>query len=199
MSRGLQAIPLDKLVSAKWNYKGDSEFTMKALIDNLGRNGQIINLIVREFGNKGLYEVTNGNHRLEALRKIGAEEAVCFNLGRVTKDEAVKVAIETNETNFAPDVGKLSRTVTEAVEGTKFNLERHTLPFEKEEVHRFKEMSAIDWKQRPKPPRKGSAADTKAAETPEQAKAKAKKAADEKSKQGPLYDCPNCGHQFDEE
>ena len=208
INRGLCVIPIELLVSAKWNYKGDSEYTMEALVDNLRRNGQIINVIVREIGKSGKskvvggrFEVVNGNHRLEALLKIGANAAVCFNLGKVSISEAKRIAIETNETNFSADVSKLSATVTAAVEGTDFDIEKDRMPFNVEEIHRFKEMSAIDWEQKQRPSRKGSAADKKTNEkmTPEQEKEKAKKALEEKSKQGMMYDCPHCGHQFDEE
>lgn len=208
MNRRLKAIPVAKLVKAHWNYKGDNDRTMEALVDNVSRNGQVINLIVRDmegepgmeegsYYKKGYYEVVNGNHRLDALRKLGMEKAVCMDLGKVTIEEAKKVAIETNETNFRVDPGKLAQVVTHAVDGTKFNLEKHKLPFEVEEVNRFREMAEIDWQQKPKPPRKGSAADVK--KSADEEKKKNKKAQDEKTKKGPLYECPHCGHQFDEE
>jgi len=188
MKRGLVAIPIKKLVTADWNYKADSEFMMNALVENLRRNGQIINVITRELG-RGRHEVVNGNHRLEALRKIGVEQVVCFNLGKVSKEEAIRLAIETNETNFEPSMPKLAGIVIEAVEKTEFDMSANTLPYSEEEVHRFREMKRVDWNQKPEKPRK------KTGEADSSGKVKEPK---DRTKAGPMFTCPHCGHEFDE-
>jgi rubrerythrin len=190
MNRGLVALPIDKLVAADWNYKTDSEFLMDALVENMRRNGQIVNVITRELGH-GKHEVVNGNHRLEALRKIGASEVVCFNLGKVSKEDAIRLAIETNETNFEANMPKLAAVVTDVVEAPRFDMKANTLPYTEEEVKRFKEMKRIDWNQRPEP--RDRAKDGEAASS-----GKVKQPKD-RNKNGPMFTCPHCGHEFDEE
>jgi ParB-like chromosome segregation protein Spo0J len=59
-------IPLDLLVPADWNYKTDDEYRQEKLKNNIKRNGQVENIIVRLLST-GFYEIVNGNHRYQAL------------------------------------------------------------------------------------------------------------------------------------
>ena len=64
---GFIEIPTDKLVKADWNYKTEDQEKQEKLKENIKRNGQIENIIIREL-ETGFFEVVNGNHRLSVLK-----------------------------------------------------------------------------------------------------------------------------------
>lgn len=99
MNKGFCEIPIDKLVKAGWNYKENNQELAEKLSNNIKRNGQIENIIVREL-ETGFYEVVNGNHRLDVLKELGFETVYSFNLGDISEAQAKRIAVETNETKF---------------------------------------------------------------------------------------------------
>lgn len=105
-------IPIEKLVKADWNYKVDDDKKLETLINNLKRNGQIENIVVRELPT-GFYEVVNGNHRYDALIILKATQVVAYNCGAIPLSAAKRIAIETNETRFDHDRTKLAELVEE--------------------------------------------------------------------------------------
>lgn len=75
---GYISIPLDKLIKAEWNYKKEDKEQEKKLKANIEKNGFIENLVVREIENG--YEVVNGNHRLDVLKRLNINQVMCYNL-----------------------------------------------------------------------------------------------------------------------
>lgn len=128
------------LRSASWNYKNNDPDTLELLKNNLKRNGQIENIIVRELKN-GQYEVINGNHRLQALQELGIEDVVVCDLGKIKLPEAKRIAIETNETKFQTDELKLGGILKEL--STEFDLVDllGTLPFDEAELSRYAKLT----------------------------------------------------------
>ena len=100
-------LPLQVLKPAKWNYKTSNAELYKKLERNISKNGLIQNLIVRPI-NGGFYEVINGNHRLKVLELIESEKAMCFSMGKISLASAKLIALETNETSFSRDDGKMA-------------------------------------------------------------------------------------------
>ena len=105
-------LPKHVLKPAEWNYKTTDAKKMKKLERNMIRNGLIQNLIVRPVSG-GFYEVVNGNHRLEIMQYMKIDKVMCFNLGNITETQAKRIAIETNETSFGRDDGKLAGLLKE--------------------------------------------------------------------------------------
>ena len=132
-------IPVDQLVKADWNYKGENPEKTKKLTENLKRNGLIQNLIVR-YLDSGFYECVNGNHRLDVCYELGHETVHCFNLGKISTAAAQRVAVETNETNFESDTLKLAQLLREM--GEEFNLDdlESTMPYNLDELQDFENL-----------------------------------------------------------
>lgn len=103
MKTGWVDIPLEKLLLAPWNYKTEDEELARKLREGLSRNGQIETLLVRALPGGMLFEVVNGNHRLPVMVGLGFETAHCYNVGTISDDRAVRLAVELNETRFASD------------------------------------------------------------------------------------------------
>lgn len=129
MIKNYQEIPLSKLKECTWNYKTDDEELAEKLANNIERNGQIENIIVREIS-KGKYEVVNGNHRYKALKKLKVKTAVCYNLGKIDEALAKRIAIETNETKFGVDSYLLANLIEELKEEYTFDDIKTTLPYD---------------------------------------------------------------------
>jgi len=138
------AIPVDELVKANWNYKEEDEDLLAKLMENIKRNGQIENIIVREL-ETGFYEVVNGNHRYDALCSLGAEKAVCYNLGKISDAQARRIAVETNETRFDTDSVKLAEVLKEISEEFDLSELAETMPFDEDEIQHHINLLDFDW------------------------------------------------------
>lgn len=138
------SIPLDKMVKADWNYKNEHKELSEKLVANIKRNGQIENLLVREL-DTGFYEVVNGNHRYDALKVLGWESAIVYNLGKISLPNAQRIAIETNETKFGTDVMKLSELIGEIAEAFDRDDLLATMPYSGKELDNMLDLVNYDF------------------------------------------------------
>ena len=140
-------IPIEKLVPADWNYKEDNDALTEKLKNNIKRNGQLENILVRKL-DTGFYEVVNGNHRLPVFKELGIEKPVCFDLGTITDAHAKRIAIETNETRFETDSTSLAKLIGEISE-VEFDLKdlATTFPFDEKDLENMQALLDFDWDQ----------------------------------------------------
>jgi ParB-like chromosome segregation protein Spo0J len=144
LTHRFETVSIDRLVKADWNYKRDDSFMLDKLVENIKRNGQVENLIVREL-ETGALEIVNGNHRYDALRQLGIGEAIVCNLGRITLLQAQRIAIETNETRFKSDVILLAQRLEELrAEFEEADLTA-TLPFTDDDLNNLSNLNDYDW------------------------------------------------------
>lgn len=141
-SAGFCDLPIGVLVKASWNYKADDDVILEKLTENMRRNGQIENIIVRELGG-GQYEIVNGNHRLDAMRTLGMKTVKCYNLGSISEAQAKRIAVETNETRFPSNDDSLNNLLLELT--TEFDIDDliETLPFDYDDDFDFDEDESI--------------------------------------------------------
>ncbi len=133
-------IKVNLLKKAGWNYKTNDETIMQRLENNIKKNGMIENIIVRKI--KDGYEVVNGNHRLEVLKKLNFEDVMCYDLGEISLNQAKKIAIETNETKFDANEKKLLTMIEELkieFEDLDLTVETQDLNYEDFEVYEDEE------------------------------------------------------------
>jgi hypothetical protein len=143
---GFVEIKIIELVKADWNYKTEDLAKQEKLKENIKRNGQIENIIVREL-ETGYFEVVNGNHRLSVLKDLNHQKVYCYNLGKITQPQAIRIAIETNETKFDTDSITLAERVKELTE--EFDLKDlvSTLPYSETEIDNFSKLTDFNWDQ----------------------------------------------------
>jgi hypothetical protein len=132
MEKGFCLIPIEKLVKADWNYKTNNDTLSEKLTNNIKRNGQIENVIIREL-DTGFFEVVNGNHRMDVLNRLGFKDVYCYNLGSISESQAKRIAVETNETRFESDDLLLSKMLDELKNDFSIDDLLMTIPFEKED------------------------------------------------------------------
>jgi hypothetical protein len=141
-------IALDALVPAEWNYKktegADVDAMKEKLKDAIKRRGQIQNLIVREL-ETGYFEVVNGNHRLQAMREMEIERAVCFNLGQVSQSTAELIAVETNELEFEADPIRLGQTFKRILAEIPMIDVVRTTPYDEIEINNHIKALDFNW------------------------------------------------------
>ena len=84
----LITLSIDKLIKADWNYKTDgSEEQITKLMNSIEYDNSAGVLAVRKIKNK--FEVIDGNHRLEALRRLDWKEIQVENFGELSKAKAI--------------------------------------------------------------------------------------------------------------
>lgn len=142
--KGYVKIEVKNLVFADWNYKQENPEMMEKLKNNIKRNGQIENIIVRELDNEK-YEVINGNHRLEVLTGLNHEYVICYNLGKISDNDARRIAIETNETKFDSDKEKLVVLINSLLEDSTLDSLENTLPYTSDELQNIKDLKDFNW------------------------------------------------------
>ncbi len=139
-----KTIKIKNLVKADWNYKKEDSERSKKLVKNLERNGQIVNLCVRKL-KTGLWEVVDGNHRLDALVSVGMDSAICYDFGVISQTDAMRIAIEVNETRYESDVLKLASIFDDLkVEYSQEEL-LETIPFSAEDFEHFAALQEFNW------------------------------------------------------
>lgn len=153
LPEGFIEVPIEKLVPADWNYKTEKPELVEKLKNNLKRNGQIENILIREL-KTGFYEVVNGNHRYVALKDLEWKSVICFNLGEISDSKAKRIAIETNETKFSADPLKLAALIADILQDFPVEDISSTMPYSEEEIENFKNVSDFNWEDHnpPKPP-----------------------------------------------
>lgn len=141
-------LKLDQLVKAEWNYKKEDHNLTEKLKNNLKRNGQVENIIVRQL-ETGFYEVVNGNHRYDAMKQLGYQDIIVCDKSPMTLSEAKRVAIESNETRFESDEVELAKVIKDISVEEWFDIDSfsQTTPFSKEEVENFINLTDFDWDQ----------------------------------------------------
>jgi hypothetical protein len=141
-----EPLPIGKLLPAPWNYKGDDDTLKEKLKANLSRRGQVINVIVREVEG-GFFEVCDGNHRLAAMTELGFKHVMCYNAGPVSVAEAMRVAIEMNETRFETKALQLADLMKEI--NSEFSVQdlAATMPYSQEDLQSMIDMAEFDWDQ----------------------------------------------------
>ena len=146
LRKGWVKANIEQLVKADWNYKEDDQEKAIKLKNNIKRNGQIENIIIREL-DTGYYEVINGNHRLDVMQELDFKKIMTYNFGKITQQQAMRIAIETNETKFPADTVKLSEIIREI--STEFNIEDlvETLPFTEQQIEAYDKLIDFDWSQ----------------------------------------------------
>lgn len=137
-------VEMDRLVPADWNYKGEDEEIGAKLANNLKRNGQIENIIVREL-ETGALEVVNGNHRYHAMKALGAQRIFACNLGVISTEEAIRVAIETNETKFPTDNVKLGGLMKELAGTFTYEQLAETMPYNQKTLELMAQLPDFKW------------------------------------------------------
>ncbi len=143
---GFIEISTNKLIKADWNYKTEDINKSEKLKENIKRNGQVENILIREL-DTGFFEVVNGNHRLDVFKDLGIEKVMSYNLGKITQQQAMRIAIETNETKFDIDSILLAERIKEISSEFELMDLAKTLPYSEKDIENYSKLTEFDWEQ----------------------------------------------------
>lgn len=91
-------IDVEDITAARWNThrpsKEDDE-ALQGLADNIGQNGMIHRIAVREMPD-GTYEIVDGHRRLDAARRLGWTEVPCEAYSGMSDEEAQAMTLSAN-------------------------------------------------------------------------------------------------------
>lgn len=147
----IKMIPVASLRTAPWNYKkteGPKVELMKSkLREALRKRGQIVTMAVRILDKEaGIYEVVDGNHRLEVFQERDVEQAACVDLGEISQAEAELISLELNELDFEPDNVRLGILFKHILSELPIADLSRTIPYEPVEIQNHIKALDFDWK-----------------------------------------------------
>tara|TARA_Y100001938_G_scaffold151183_1_gene247035 strand:+ start:8511 stop:9146 length:636 start_codon:yes stop_codon:yes gene_type:complete len=141
----LANIDIKDLHKADWNYKTDgTEEQIEKLINSIEQDNSVGVLAVRETENG--FEVIDGNHRFEAVSRMGWKEVPCENFGSITKATAITIARRRNHKWFDDDILTYAEIFNESVLA-EYNIDdlEKFMPDTKEEMENLSKMLDFDW------------------------------------------------------
>ena len=139
-------INTDDLIKADWNYKTDgTDEQITKLMNSIKEDKSIGVLAVREIDNDK-FEVIDGNHRLEAIIRLGWGKIPCENFGSITKAKAIIIARRRNHKWFEDDILSYAELFTNDVlsEYSIEELEKF-MPETKKELEDLEKLVDFDW------------------------------------------------------
>lgn len=142
----LITLSIDKLIKADWNYKTDgSEEQITKLMNSIEYDNSAGVLAVRKIKNK--FEVIDGNHRLEALRRLDWKEIQVENFGELSKAKAIILSRRRNNLWFDDDLLNFAKLLKEDVLPEISMEELNKILPDAEDVENLSNFNEFDWEE----------------------------------------------------
>lgn len=143
----VETMNIDNLVKAEWNYKTDgTEEQINKLIKSIKYDDSAGILAVRKLNDK--YEVIDGNHRLEALKRIGWQEIQVENFGDIPKSKAIIIARRRNHVWFDDDLKAFSDLIkNDVLPEIDTDTLKDILPDTPDEIDNLVNFGNFDWEE----------------------------------------------------
>lgn len=143
----VEKVNIDRLVKADWNYKTDgTDEQINKLINSIKYDNSAGVLAVRELGDK--LEVIDGNHRLEALRRMNMQEVQVENFGALSKAKAILVARRRNHVWFDDDLLSFSELLkNDVLPEIALDDIKNILPDSTAEIDNMLALGKFDWEE----------------------------------------------------
>lgn len=143
----VETMNIDNLVKAEWNYKTDgTEEQINKLIKSIKYDDSAGILAVRKLNDK--YEVIDGNHRLEALKRIGWQEIQVENFGDIPKSKAIIIARRRNHVWFDDDLKAFSDLIkNDVLPKIDTDTLKDILPDTPDEIDNLVNFGNFDWEE----------------------------------------------------
>ena len=143
----VETMNIDNLVKAEWNYKTDgTEEQINKLIKSIKYDDSAGILAVRKLNDK--YEVIDGNHRLEALKRIGWQQIQVENFGDIPKSKAIIIARRRNHVWFDDDLKAFSDLIkNDVLPEIDTDTLKDILPDTPDEIDNLVNFGNFDWEE----------------------------------------------------
>ena len=143
----VETMNIDNLVKAEWNYKTNgTEEQINKLIKSIKYDNSAGILAVRKLNDK--YEVIDGNHRLEALQRIGWQQIQVENFGDISKAKAIIIARRRNHVWFDDDLKAFSDLIkNDVLPEIDTDTLKDILPDTPDEIDNLVNFGNFDWEE----------------------------------------------------
>ena len=143
----VETMNIDNLVKAGWNYKTDgTEEQINKLIKSIKYDDSAGVIAVRKLNDK--YEVIDGNHRLEALQRIGWQQIQVENFGDISKAKAIIIARRRNHVWFDDDLKAFSDLIkNDVLPEIDTDTLKEILPDTPDEIDNLVNFGNFDWEE----------------------------------------------------
>ena len=143
----VETMNIDNLVKAGWNYKTDgTEEQINKLIKSIKYDDSAGVIAVRKLNDK--YEVIDGNHRLEALQRIGWQQIQVENFGDISKAKAIIIARRRNHVWFDDDLKAFSDLIkNDVLPEIDTDTLKDILPDTPDEINNLVNFGNFDWEE----------------------------------------------------
>ena len=143
----VETMNINSLIKAEWNYKTDgTEEQINKLIKSIEYDNSAGILAVRKLDEK--YEVIDGNHRLEALRRMGWQEIQVENFGEIPKSKAIVISRRRNHVWFDDDLKAFSDLIkNDVLPDIDTDTLKEILPDTPDEIDNLINFGNFDWEE----------------------------------------------------
>lgn len=143
----VETMNIENLVKAEWNYKTNgTEEQINKLIKSIKYDDSAGILAVRKLNDK--YEVIDGNHRLEALKRIGWQQIQVENFGDIPKSKAIIIARRRNHVWFDDDLKAFSDLIkNDVLPEIDTDTLKDILPDTPDEIDNLVNFGNFDWEE----------------------------------------------------
>lgn len=150
-------VPVADIAAPAWFLHYGDEGALMKLTESVERHGQVKALVVRR-DESGTPELVDGRMLLEACRRAGLQHAHVCDLGPVSHEQALRVALSL-ETRFETDYVKVAGVVEQLADTYETHDEAvqalaKSVPFSPSELRHFVTLLHFDWdrfKEEPSP------------------------------------------------
>lgn len=138
-------VPASKCIKAVWNYKrgASSEEEWKRFLKSCENGMEPLHGAIRkEHKDKSVYEICDGNHRLDAVNELGIKKVLLYDHGVLSLPERKAIALRYNEWGFESDSVKKAQIILDVTEDV---LEfQESMPYSEEELDLMEAMLRSD-------------------------------------------------------
>lgn len=131
----------EQIVLPEWRLHLDNEDKQTKLDSNIARNGQIINIQVRELEDNK-YEIINGRMRFKALSSKNF--IIAYNHGKISEEEAMRIALE-SDIKFEHDTMKIADIIAKISSNYSFEELASTIDYDTDELESLTKLLEFDW------------------------------------------------------
>jgi len=134
-------VDINSVFVNKWNPNIQTTSIFKALVESVKQFGFIDSVLVREIEPE-VYEIIDGEHKLQAAKELGYTKILIDNLGKISEGDAKSLTLIMNNTRGSDDVLKRAEILKQLDEG-----QLSLIPFDKEQIRNELRLLDFDFSQ----------------------------------------------------
>lgn len=137
-----EVLRVKSITAPSWRWKRKDLAVKTRIATSLVKFGQIKNIVVRQL-HDDTYEVIDGAEVLEALKGMNEERVLCYNLGKISDDDAKLIAMALDLNRIECNMIDLSKAIKN-ITHSDITLSAIS-PFSNEDIADIRRLLEFDW------------------------------------------------------